>query len=257
MVDRCAAEWRDRGELSVQKGPQEKVIPKDLVFPPWSMSQIDCKVSTVAMYWLSRFLVSIIMKYNAARGYLPGPCQGVPWEITPCNRACIRGFIWGKGGEWGPGEGVEANKWTCRQTYRQKQNHEGRESEDREGQKWVERDGWNTWEQRDVQLEWQDSPFIWHQQLLGPWEEHSRIVYKLTRRDADLFGCRLLMSCSLWGSRGLADGLPPGKRKLWYSQPPFSFTDLHTFFLICTPTPIVMLQCTAMCSVPFLAHPGL
>ena len=49
-----------------------------------------------------------------------------PKIITPCNRPG------GRREERGPGEGIEADKWTCRQTDRWEQSHEGREKGERE-----------------------------------------------------------------------------------------------------------------------------
>ena len=61
----------------------------------------------------------------------------------PCNRSGLKEIYWEKEEEQGPGEGVEADKWTCRQTDRWEQTHRGRE-----GQKGGERE----WDQRE--LEW-------------------------------------------------------------------------------------------------------
>ena len=37
----------------------------------------------------------------------------------PCNRSGLKEIYWEKGEEQGPGEGIDVDKWTCRQTDRQ------------------------------------------------------------------------------------------------------------------------------------------
>lgn len=61
-----------------------------------------------------------------------GPCQGVPLRNCSIKSIWYKGVSWGKSEECGPGEGVEANQWTCRQTDRQMR---AEKTGHREGQK--------------------------------------------------------------------------------------------------------------------------
>lgn len=67
----------------------------------------------------------------------------------PCNRSGLKEIYWEKEEEQGPGEGIDVDKWTCRQTDRWEQSHEGRERGERKGQK-MGREIWG----------WGGSPFI-------------------------------------------------------------------------------------------------
>lgn len=74
----------------------------------------------------------IVVIYNAVRGCLVGPCHGMPLRNCSIKLIWYKGVSWGNREECQPGEGVEADQWTCRQTDRQmraeKRGH-------REGQK--------------------------------------------------------------------------------------------------------------------------
>lgn len=61
-----------------------------------------------------------------------GPCQGVPLRNCSIKSIWYKGVSWGNSEECRPGEGVEADRWTCRQTDRQMRAEKGGP---REGQK--------------------------------------------------------------------------------------------------------------------------
>ena len=55
---------------------------------------------------------------------MPG-CAPEKWRYA--TDLVWKGFTWGRGEKWGPGDGIEADKWTCKQTDKQTDRQTGAE----------------------------------------------------------------------------------------------------------------------------------